>query len=106
MYGNNNSPNDCLHKGLQYWVKKLNPLRSADLHPLAGSVVELRETVQEYVTFDHWDVVQGLGVIHLGSTSQWPQTTLFSCLICHSQLRDRILWKPPPTLHPPLLRKM
>ena len=64
-------------RGLQYWAEKLNPPRSLDLHPLAGSVVELRETVQEYVTFDHWDVVQGLGVIHLGSTSQWPQTTLF-----------------------------
>ena len=68
-------------RGLQYWVEKLNPLRSPDLHPLAGSVVELRETVQEYVTFDHWDVVQGLGVIHLGSTSWWPQTTLFSHML-------------------------
>ena len=34
--------------------------------------------MQEHVTFNHWDVVQNLGVIHLGSTSQWPQTTLFS----------------------------
>ena len=33
--------------------------------------------VREHVTFKHWDVVQGLGVIHLGSTSQWPQATLF-----------------------------
>ena len=65
-------------RGLQYWAEKLNLPRSLDLHPLAGSVVELRETVQEHVTFNHWDVVQGLGVIHLGSTSQWPQTTLFS----------------------------
>ena len=65
-------------RGLQYWVEKLNPPRRLDLCPLAGSVVELRETVQEYVTFDHWDVVQGLEVIHLGSTSQWPQATLFS----------------------------
>ena len=37
--------------------------------------------MQEYVTFDHWDVVQGLGVIHLGSTSQWSQTTLFSHML-------------------------
>ena len=66
---------------LQYWAEKLNPPRSPDLHPLAGHVVELRETVQEHVTFNHWDVVQGLGVICLGSTSWWPQTTLFSCML-------------------------
>ena len=57
-------------RGLQYWAEKLP--RHLDLCPLAGSVVELMETVQEYVTFDHWDVVQGLGAVHLGSTSQWP----------------------------------
>ena len=34
--------------------------------------------MQEHVTFNHWDVVYGLGAIHLGSTSWWPQTTLFS----------------------------
>ena len=65
-------------RGLQYWAEKLNLPRSPDLCPLAGSIVELRETVQEYVTFNHWDVVQGLWVIHLISTSQWPQPTLFS----------------------------
>ena len=68
-------------RGLQYWVEKLNPPKSLDLCPLAGSVVELRETVQEYVPFHHWDAVQGLGVIHLGSTSQWPQATLFSRML-------------------------
>ena len=68
-------------RGLQYWAEKLNPPRSLDLCPLTESVVELMETVQEYVTFNHWDVVQGLGVIHLGSTSKWPQTTLFSCML-------------------------
>ena len=65
-------------RGLQYWAEKLKLSRSPDLCPLPGSVVELRETVQEHVTFNHWDVVQCLGVIHLGSTSWWPQTTLFS----------------------------
>ena len=58
-------------RGLQYWAEKLNLLSHPDLCPLAGSIVELMEMVQEYVTFDHWDVVQGLGAIHLGSTSQW-----------------------------------
>ena len=68
-------------RGLQFWVEKLNSPRSLDLCPLVGSIVELRETVQEHVTFNHWDVVQGLGVIHLGSTSRWPQTTLFSHML-------------------------
>ena len=58
-------------RGLQYWAEKLNLPRSLDLCPLAASVVELMEMVQEYVTFNHWDVVQG-------SISWWPQTTLFS----------------------------
>ena len=48
-------------RGLQYWAEKLNLPRSLDLHPLAVSIVELRETVQEHVTFNHWGVVQGLG---------------------------------------------
>ena len=53
-------------RGLQYWVEKLNPPRSPDFYPLVGSIVELREAMQEHVTFNHWDVVQGLGAIHLG----------------------------------------
>ena len=65
-------------RGLWYWAEKLKLPRSPDLHPLAGSVVELRKTMQEHVTFNHWDVVQAFGAIHLGSTSQWPQATLFS----------------------------
>ena len=32
-------------RGLQHWVEKFNPPRSADLHPLVGSVVELRVAV-------------------------------------------------------------
>ena len=32
-------------RGLQYWAEKLNPPRSPDLHPLEGSIVELRETM-------------------------------------------------------------
>ena len=65
-------------RGLQYWAEKFNLPRSADLCPLVGSIVELREAMREHVTFSHRDVVQGLGAIHLESTSQWPQTTLFN----------------------------
>ena len=68
-------------RGLQYWVEKLNQLESPDLHPLAGSVVELRETVWEHVTFTNWDVLRGMGAVHLGATNQWPQTTLFSWVL-------------------------
>ena len=82
MYGNNQlSLTVAYAMGLQYWAEKLNLPRSPDLCPLEGSVVELRETVWEYVTFNHWDVVQGLGAIHLGFTSQWLQTTLFSSIL-------------------------
>ena len=65
-------------RGLQYWAEELNLPESPDLHPLAGSVVELRETVQGHVTFTNWDVLMGFGVVHPGDTNQWPQTTLFS----------------------------
>ena len=78
--------------GLQYWAEKLKPPRSLDLCLLAGCVVELRETAQEHVTFNHWDVVQGLGAIHLGG----PKPPCLATY-CHHLLRDRILQKPPPT---------
>ena len=68
-------------RALQYCVEKFNLPRSADLCPLVGSIVELREAMQEHVTFIHWDVVQGLGAIHLGSTSQWHQTTLLNSIL-------------------------
>ena len=68
-------------RGLQYWAEKLNPPESPDLCPWAGSVVELREKVWEHVTFTNWDVLQGLGAVHMGATSWWPQTTLFSWVL-------------------------
>ena len=37
--------------------------------------------MQEHVTFSHRDVVQGLGAVHLESTSQWPQTTLLNHIL-------------------------
>ena len=38
-------------RGLQYWVEELNLPESPDFCPLVGGVVELREAVQEHVTF-------------------------------------------------------
>ena len=46
-----------------------------DFHPLAKSVLELRERVKEHVVFTKQDVIQGLGRIDPGTTSQWPQPT-------------------------------
>ena len=40
-------------RSLQYWAEKHSPPRSQNLHPLAESVVELREAVKECITFNH-----------------------------------------------------
>ena len=40
-------------RSLQYWAEKQRPPRSRNPHPLAESVVELREVVKEFVTFNH-----------------------------------------------------
>ena len=65
-------------RSLQHWAEKLSPPRTPDLRPLAGSVVKLWEAVREHVTFNHWNVVWGLGATNLESISHWPQTTIFS----------------------------
>ena len=57
-------------QGLQYWAEKLNPLESPDFCPLVRGVIELRERVKEHVVFTKWDVIQGLGRVNLGATSQ------------------------------------
>ena len=62
-------------QGLQYWVERLNPPVDPDFCPLVGSVLELKERVKEHVVFSKKDVIQGLGRIDPGTTSQWPQTT-------------------------------
>ena len=84
--------------GLQYWAEELNLLESPDLCPLVGSVVELRETVQEHVTFTNRDVLQG----YPGDTNQWPQATLFSQVLS-LLVTEQDLQRLPSTLLPPLL---
>ena len=59
-------------RSLQYWAEKQSPPRNWNLHPLAESIVELWEVVKEYVTFNHQDVIWGLG------TDEEPQATIFS----------------------------
>ena len=67
--------------GLQYWVEKLNLLESPDFRPLVGSVIELREMVREHVMFTNWDLLQGLGRVNPGATSQWPQPSSSSRVV-------------------------
>ena len=62
-------------QGLQYWAEKLNLPENPDFHPLARSVIELRERVKEHVIFTKWDIIKGSGRVNLGATSQWPQTS-------------------------------
>ena len=59
-------------RSLQYWAEKQSLPRSWNLRPLVESVVELWEAVKEYVTFNHRDVIRGLG------TNEEPQATIFS----------------------------
>ena len=62
-------------QGLQYWAERLNLPVDPDFHPLARSVLELRERVKEHIIFTKWDVIHGLGRIDPGTTSWWPQPT-------------------------------
>ena len=59
-------------RSLQYWAEKHSPPRSQNLCPLVESVVKLWEAVREYVTFNHQDIIRGLG------TDEEPQATIFS----------------------------
>ena len=61
--------------GLQYWAWRLNPPVDPDFHPLARSILELRERVKEHVIFTKQDIIQDLGRINPGTTSWWPQPT-------------------------------
>ena len=65
---------------LQYWAEEFNLPESPDSCPLTESVVELRETVQEHVTFTNWDILWGLMAVHSGATNQWPRAML-SCWV-------------------------
>ena len=63
-------------RGLQYWMEKLNLPADLDFHPLARSVLELKERVKEHIVFSKQDVTQGLGRSDPGTMSQWLQPTI------------------------------
>ena len=65
-------------RSLQYWVEKQSLPRNWNLHPLVESVIELQEAVKEYATFNHQDIIQGLG------TDEEPQATIFSQVLSSS----------------------
>ena len=53
-------------------MEKQSPPRNWNHCLLAERVVELQEAVKEYVTFNHQDIIRGLG------TDEEPQATIFS----------------------------
>ena len=55
-------------------MEKLNLPEDPDFYPLVRSVIELRERVKEHDIFTKWDIIQGLGRVNPGPTSQWLQT--------------------------------
>ena len=65
-------------RSLQNWPEKQSPPRSQNLRPLAESVVKLQEAVKEYVTFNNWDIVQGLVATHIESPRHEPHATISS----------------------------
>ena len=68
-------------RSLQYWAEKESLPRSRDLHPLVESVIELWETVKEYVTLNYLDIIWDLGVADEESPSHETQATIFSCML-------------------------
>ena len=63
---------------LQYWAEKCNLPRNLDFHPLVESIRELWQTVQEFVTISHQDVMQGLEVERPETTHPQSKMTIFS----------------------------
>ena len=46
---------------LQYWAEEVSPMASGDPHPLAMSVVELRQHMGRYITFSNQGILKDLG---------------------------------------------
>ena len=63
---------------LQYWAEKYNLLRNPDFCPLAESIRELQQTVQEFVTISYQDIMQGLEVESPETSHPQSKTTIFS----------------------------
>ena len=92
-------------RSLQYWAEKQSLPRSQNLCPLAESVIELWEAVKEYVTCNHQDIVQGLGVTHIESPRHEPHTTILA-MCCHHKVRNRRSGEQLLMLLPPLPKEI
>ena len=63
---------------LQCWVEKYNLPRNPDFCPLAESIRELQQTVQEFITISYQDVMQDLEVESPETSHPQSKTTVFS----------------------------
>ena len=66
---------------LQYWAEKNNPPRNPDFCPLAESIRELWQTVQEFVTISYQDIMQGLEVESPETSHPQLKMTIFSRIL-------------------------
>ena len=66
---------------LQYWEEKHNLPRSLDCHPLAESVRELSQVVQEFIYITKRDILEGLEMEEPAGSCQPPSATIFSWVL-------------------------
>ena len=75
---------------LQYWAEKCNPLRSLDCHPLAKSVRELSQVVQDFINITKRDILEGLKMEEPTGSHWLPSATIFGWvlepLICRVEM--------------------
>ena len=63
---------------LQYWAEKHNLPQNPDFCPLAESVMELQQTVWEFVTISYQDIMQDLEVESPEASHPQSKTNIFS----------------------------
>ena len=66
---------------LQHWVEKHNPLKSPDCHPIAESVRELSQAVQEFMNITKGDILEDLEMEGLAGGCQPPSATIFNWVL-------------------------
>ena len=62
-------------QALQYWVEKSNPSMLGHPHFLAGSILKLRETMEQYISFFDDTVLDGVASLE-GFLEDWTKTTI------------------------------
>ena len=66
---------------LQHWVEKHNPPKSPDCFPIAESVRELSQAVQEFVNITKADILEDLEMEGLAGGCQPSSATIFSWVL-------------------------